>query len=172
MIARRWSARTKARPMFDSQSAPWEANWAWGLPLILFTVVVHVCGMGLIYERASRLADEVRRGWQAQAMFLVRLAFATLQAAALHGFEAAAWAWAYNYLGAIPSHRDAMLYSLNAITSYGHVAQYLPDGWQLLGALEALNGAMLFGLTTAFLFAIIGKIWPGRERRFPEPRDR
>jgi hypothetical protein len=29
-----------------------------------------------------------------------------------------------------------------------------------MGALEALNGTMLFGLTTAFLFAMIQKVWP------------
>jgi hypothetical protein len=28
-----------------------------------------------------------------------------------------------------------------------------------MGALEALNGWLLFGLTTAFLFAMIEKVW-------------
>jgi hypothetical protein len=28
-----------------------------------------------------------------------------------------------------------------------------------MGALEALNGMLLFGLTTAFLFAMIEKLW-------------
>jgi hypothetical protein len=35
-----------------------------------------------------------------------------------------------------------------------------PEQWQLLGALEALNGMLLFGLTTDFLFAMIQKVWP------------
>jgi hypothetical protein len=29
-----------------------------------------------------------------------------------------------------------------------------------MGALEALNGMLLFGMTTAFLFAMIQKVWP------------
>jgi hypothetical protein len=29
-----------------------------------------------------------------------------------------------------------------------------------MGALEALNGILLFGLTTAFMFAMIQQIWP------------
>jgi hypothetical protein len=35
----------------------------------------------------------------------------------------------------------------------------------MMGALEALNGMILFGLTTAFMFAMIQKVWPlgGRE---------
>jgi hypothetical protein len=41
---------------------------------------------------------------------------------------------------------------------------YLDEHWQLLGALEALNGWLLFGLTTAFLFGIVKKLWLTSER--------
>jgi hypothetical protein len=36
-----------------------------------------------------------------------------------------------------------------------------------MGALEALNGIILFGLTTAFLFSMIQEVWlaGGRDRR-------
>jgi hypothetical protein len=44
----------------------------------------------------------------------------------------------------------AMLYSLSAMTAYGHANIYLLQHWQFSGALEALNGMILFGLTTAF----------------------
>ena len=64
--------------------------------------------------------------------------------------------------------KSAMLYSLSAMTSYGHANLFLEEQWQLMGALEALNGMLLFGLTTAFLFATIQKVWPlgsrGRHR--------
>ena len=30
----------------------------------------------------------------------------------------------------------------------------------MMGALEALNGMMLFGLTTAFLFSVLQTHWP------------
>ena len=59
-----------------------------------------------------------------------------------------------------------MLYSLSALTTYGHASALLPDHWKMLGALEALNGALLFGLTTAFLFAMIQEFWSlGRGNR-------
>jgi hypothetical protein len=32
----------------------WTADWAWSLPLILLTVVIHVFGLGLINERVVR----------------------------------------------------------------------------------------------------------------------
>jgi hypothetical protein len=53
-----------------------------------------------------------------------------------------------------------MLYSLGAITSYGHAQIFVDPHWQMLGAFEALNGMILFGLTTAFLFGLVQKIWP------------
>jgi hypothetical protein len=37
---------------------------------------------------------------------------------------------------------------------------YLAAHWRLMGALEALNGMLLFGLTTAFLYGLIQRVWP------------
>jgi hypothetical protein len=51
-----------------------------------------------------------------------------------------------------------MLYSLGAMTTYGHAGVYLQDHWQLLGAIEALSGWLLFGLTGAFLFGMIQEV--------------
>jgi hypothetical protein len=45
------------------------------------------------------------------------------------------------------------------MTSYGHTNLSLEGHWQFMGALEALNGWLLFGLTTAFLVAVIHKAW-------------
>ena len=137
----------------------WGNDWAWGLPLLVFTVVFHVTSFMLLTrnlvpeDSASR--DKILR-------FIVLVAVIALSAATLHGLEAVAWALLYLWLGAVPDPSDAVLYSLGAITSYGHVDIFLKDGWRLLGAIEAVNGLILFGLTTAFLFAAIQKAWPGR----------
>jgi hypothetical protein len=76
----------------------------------------------------------------------------------LHGFEGIVWALAYLALGAAPDGKAAMLYSMSAMTSYGHAGVYLEARWQMLGALEALNGMMMFGVTTAFLFSTMQKL--------------
>jgi hypothetical protein len=88
------------------------------------------------------------------------VAAAALMATVLLAIEGTVWAVAYLGLGALPEIRTAMLYSLSAITTYGHAQILLDPHWQMLGALEALNGVILFGLTTAFLFALIQTIWP------------
>jgi hypothetical protein len=76
----------------------------------------------------------------------------------LHAVEAAAWGVVYLWLGALPDAKTAMLYSLGAMTTYGHANLYLEPHWQMMGVVEALNGVVLFGLTTAVLFSIIENV--------------
>jgi hypothetical protein len=146
--------------MNTGDAGAWSGNWAWSLPLNVLTVVIHVIGLGLINESIVR----VLRGAMERRHFTVKFAMvmgvAALLATVLHGIEAAAWAAAYRALGALTDTKSAMLYSLSAMTSYGHANLFLEEQWQMMGALEALNGMLLFGLTTAFLFAMIQKVWP------------
>ena len=136
----------------------WRSDWAWGLPLIVLNVVIHIVGLGLLSQRivyVSRMTERRRP----MAAFVVVVGAATLLATCLHGIEAGIWAVAYMIFGAFPDPGSSMLYSLNAITSYGHTDIDLPDHWHLLGALEALNGWLLFGMTTAFMFGMLEKVW-------------
>jgi hypothetical protein len=138
----------------------WTGDWAWSLPLIVLTVVIHVCGLALIGESVVKVLAESADRRRFIFKFAVVMAITSLLATILHGIEGAIWAAAYSFLGALPDARTAMLYSISAMTSYGHAALYLKDRWQMMGALEALNGMLLFGLTTAFLFAMIQRVWP------------
>jgi hypothetical protein len=94
--------------------AAWGANWAWGIPLIMLTTVVHVLGLGLISERIVRTLqhrmDHRRFTW----LFAVAMSVVILLATLLYAFEAALWAVAYLLLGAQPNSKSAMLYSLSA----------------------------------------------------------
>ena len=139
----------------------WSADWAWGLPLLVATVVLHVCALLLIGMALIRISPRPN-GRRKPIVFIVAVALTALAAASLHGLEAALWAAVFVALGALPDMHDALLYSLGAITSYGHVGIYLEDRWKLLGAIEAVNGLILFGLTTAFLFAAIQGMSPLR----------
>jgi hypothetical protein len=144
----------------------WGADWACGLPLILLTVLIHVIGLGLVSQRdLPRFSGMKRR--HPKAAFVVVTGGTTLLATTLHGLEAGMWAIAYRLLGAVPTFKSSMLYSLNAMTSYGHESVVLDDRWQLMGALESVNGWLLFGLTTAFLFAVIQNVWFLDSRQAP-----
>jgi hypothetical protein len=98
-------------------------------------------------------------------MFTVVMAATVMAITLLLAVEATAWAATYWLLGALSDTRSAVLFSLGAITTYGGSNFVLEPHWQLLGALEALNGVLLFGLTTAFLFDIVQNLQRGRGRR-------
>jgi len=150
---------------FDINSSTWSHDWAWGVPLIVLTVVIHVLGLGLMGQRAIRASRGVGQRRHPVVRFVVVVGTTTLIATCLHAIEATFWAKAFLLVGALPNFKFAILYSLNAITSFGHTTLTLEPKWQLMGALEALNGWLLFGLTTAFLFAIIEKVWREAEGR-------
>jgi hypothetical protein len=135
------------------------ADWAWGLPLIVLTVVIHVVALGFLSQRAVQACIGSRGRRHPKAARVALMGITTLLITCLHGIEAAMWAASYRLLGSLPDLRSSVIYSLNAMTSYGHTNLFLEDPWQLMGALEALNGWLLFGLTTAFLFAVIQKVW-------------
>ena len=147
--------------MNAASMAVWSSDWAWSVPLIVLTVVIHVLGLGLINEWVMSVLRPALKRRHLMSIFVAVMGVTVTLVTLLHGLEGTTWAAAYRLLGALPDTRSAMLYSLSAMTSYGHATLFLEGTWQLMGALEALNGMLLFGLTTAFLFAMIQQIWLG-----------
>ena len=140
-------------PIEPNDLGVWGLDWACGLPLIIITVVIHAYGLSLIHKDISAT---LRRASNSAAFVVGR---AALSASVLHALEVICWAIVYRLVGALPNFRSAILYSLNAMTSYGHADIRLAANWPLLGALEALNGWILFGLTTAFMFTVLDRAW-------------
>ena len=135
----------------------WYLDWAWGLSLIVSTVVVHVSGLAFIESAAARIAGAIPQRFR-RIRFAAVMGVVGWLAAALHGIDATVWAVAFRLLGAVPTNREAMLYSLSALTTYGHAGVFLAPGWQLLGAMEALCGILLFGLTTACMLQVMQRL--------------
>jgi len=138
----------------------WGLDWAWGLPLIVVTVVIHAYGLRLINKEVVITLSGAGRFRNLSTASIFAMGGTALSATVLHGLEGSIWAGAYRLLGALQDNKSAMLYSLSAMTSYGHANLYLEPRWQMMGALEALNGWILFGLTTAFLFTVMQRAWP------------
>jgi hypothetical protein len=136
----------------------WYGNWILGLPLILMTVLIHVFGLIVIRDEVVGRLEGAPGRRRLSFVFALVMGSAVLLVTALHAIEAACWSIPYLVLGALPDMRTAMLYSLSAMTTYGHTDIYLEPEWQMMGAIEALNGLVLFGFTTAMLFSIIGSV--------------
>lgn len=141
----------------------WAADWGFGVPMILASIAFHVSGLVGV-EWLLNTIEERRRRPRSIRYFLVLTLLVANIVLVMHALEAMAWALLYLELDALPDLRTAMLYSLNALTSYGHEATALADAWRLLGAIESMNGVMIFGLTTAFLFNAMRELRPVRRR--------
>ena len=138
----------------------WYASWLWSLGLLVVTMVIHSFGLRTIDRRVTFVLDGSGKNRVLRAASWLILPGVMLCVSILHGCEGTIWAATYLLLRALPDGKSAILYSMNAMTSYGHVDFHLESHWQLMGALEALNGLILFGLTTAFLFSVLQKVWP------------
>jgi hypothetical protein len=136
----------------------WNGNWAWSLPLIVVTVIFHVIGLVLVNEKVIQGMRSLKTRYKFLFAFALVMGAGTLFAIVLHAVEAGLWAGMYWALDALPDGKSALLYSLGAMTTYGHEVFRLAEHWQLMGALEALDGMILFGLTTAFLYGMIREV--------------
>jgi hypothetical protein len=146
---------------------PWAVDWTCGLPLIVLTLVIHVLGLLFIDEKIARVKNDVVERYGYRVVFVVIIGATAMSIALMPGIEAAIRAVIYRIVGALPDYPDAVLYSLGAMTTYGHANVVLEKRWQFMGVLEALDGMLLFGVTTAFLFGIIQR---ARELQGRRPR--
>jgi hypothetical protein len=138
----------------------WGSNWAWSLALIAITITVHAVGVVVLATAMERLLGnkDARRAYP----FLVAVALivgVALSLLVFHAIECYAWAIAYVQLGALPSPADAVLYSVDSMTTRGASGLFLAQQWRVMGATEAGDGMLLFGVSTAFLFYVMVRVW-------------
>lgn len=125
--------------------------------MVLVTVVIH--GFGLL-GLARMLRIETREAAERHVSPLSwRGAWIMLSIVlglfALHGFEIWLYAGLYHALGAVPDLRAAVYFSTITYSTIGYSdAAILPE-WQLVGAIEGINGILLLGWTTAFFVRVI-----------------
>jgi hypothetical protein len=143
------------------------ANALLGLALIACTMWIHAVGLtAVVYVLAHFRQRIEQQRTRLPPVFGLLLVTVGLVLAGLHGVEMTLWAAAYRWLQAFDAWPEALFYSLDSFTTRGESGLVLPAPWQMLGAIEAANGVLLFGLTTAFMFAVV-QIWlPLFLRRF------
>ena len=130
----------------------WADDWEYGTMAIIICVSVHAVALTFLarlifHEKMRRLRDG--------SLLISALMFSlfALGAMVLHAGEAAVWAALYLYIGAVKDFPSAYLHSLGAFTTLGDVTVVFHMRWRLLMQLEALNGAVALGQTTALLYS-------------------
>ena len=139
-------------------------NWTWGLSLIVLTIAIHATGIAFLAFATERIRvrlESLNRLSLRRVFGIVigLIGVVGLLLAALHGTEAALWAAAYWWLGALDSPGDAILYSVDSISTRGGAGVMLERHWRLMGALEATDGMLLFGISTAYIFTVMQAYW-------------
>ncbi|MFO1025056.1 MAG: hypothetical protein U1E70_07735 [Acetobacteraceae bacterium] len=141
----------------------WLDDWAWGLVLVAVSLVIHAVGLALIGALLVKWfggGTAAKRTSSSLFRFASVIAMVSLTLAILHGVEAGVWMAAYLALGASDTVHDAILISLQMVTTLGPTDAHLHSGWRLMGPLEGIAGMLAFGLSTAFLIAVFQRVSP------------
>jgi hypothetical protein len=126
-------------------------------------MMIHAAGVIVMAFMGTRIRAqlEVHRlpQWNMIVLQICATGAIGLLLAVLHGIECGIWAAAYLWLGAVDSPTDALLYSIDSMATLGASGLTLQRPWLVMGGLEAVNGMILFGMSTAYVFAVMQLYW-------------
>jgi voltage-gated potassium channel len=147
-----------------------------GAALVVLTVIIHAVGttswLGVLRRRYADDDGLFHPGKTAQILIGTVLVLLLL-----HTLEIIVWAYAYLLMlpaGELSSFEEAVYFSFVTFTTLGYGDITLSENWRLLSGIEALNGIMLVGWTTAMLFAVVQRTWQGiakKRRDSPDSAD-
>jgi hypothetical protein len=138
-------------------------GWLWGLSLIVLTMAIHATAVVMLAFAGVRIRLRLETSglnvWNLIAILIGVIGVVGLLLAVLHGIECVIWAAVYLWLGALDSFAGALFFSLDSMSTRGASGLTLQRPWQLMGALEAVDGMLLFGVSTAYLFSVMQVYW-------------
>ena len=131
--------------------------------LLFSSLLVYGTAMQLIVSVVVRL---IRSGAGELGYWKGTAVMATVAAiiAGAHLIQIAAWAVAFLLTGQVSTLEAAFYLSAQSYTALGYGDVPMSVGSRLLGPLEAINGLLFFGLSTAVLFAIMSELIAHRLR--------
>ena len=131
-------------------------NWQLilGMCMVAGTVIFHIFGLVAMVMLEKKLSHRFR--FQAvNNKALAVVLFSGLFVLVVHVAEIWIWAIAYYSLDALPDLESSLYFSTATATTVGYGDLVLNDQWRLFGSFEAMAGMIVFGISTAFLIAIL-----------------
>lgn len=126
-----------------------------GTGAVLCTILVHglaLAAMINFFRRERRLG----RSGAGPFIDLAIVAWVIVIALVAHLIEMALWAGVLVACGEFKEFGNAYYHSAVNYTTLGYGDVLLTPSWRLLGPIEATNGVLMFGVSTAMVFAVIG----------------
>ena len=137
-----------------------------GVATTFCTIILHALLLGMIIwivRRDLRLGRVGTRFWL-DTIFITNVAMLLLAA---HLAEIGLWALVLERCGEFSNFGAAYYHSAVNYTTLGDSAFAMSARWRLLAALEAGNGMLMFGVSTAAIFAVIQRLL---QHRFGDPK--
>jgi len=125
------------------------------------TIVIHALAVRatVTFVRHEDQAGRVGVGfWTGVAVLAVGVFFALVA----HLLEIGVWAVLFMLCGEFPAFATAYDHSAVNYTTLGYGNVIMSPSWRLLGPLEAANGMLMFGVSTAIIFTVIQRLLHAR----------
>jgi hypothetical protein len=125
-----------------------------GAGAVLCTIFIHALALGTTvnFVRHERRLGHMGVGfWIDLAIIMLAMAFMFVA----HLIEIALWAALFILCGEFREFGIAYYHSAVNYTTLGYGDLIMSPSWRLLGPLEAADGALMFGVSTAMVFTVI-----------------
>ena len=125
-----------------------------GAGVVVCTVLIHALPLSATVKfvrRERRLGRAGASFWSDSAIVVLAILFML----SAHLIEIALWAVIFILCGEFPQFGTAYYHSAVNYTTLGYGDLIMTPSWRLLGPLEAADGMLLFGVSTAMIFAVI-----------------
>ena len=137
------------------------SNIAIGAILILLTTAVHAGGMSLALRSIRHHATIAGSRSHLDRVFEVGRVVLIMYLVAI--VEVLIWGAAYLALGTVEGIEKAIYFSAVTFTTLGYGDVVLDGSRRLLSAIEAVNGIIMFGWSTAIVIAVVQRVYSRQE---------
>jgi hypothetical protein len=123
----------------------------------LANIAIHALVMTMVVQAAQRAAAKQKSH---PSLFLVAVMIPTVTILMVtHVIEVLVWSLAYRIVDAAPEGADRVYFAFVNYATLGYGDIVPVARWRLLGPITAMNGALLFGWSTAVMFEVLRKSW-------------
>jgi hypothetical protein len=128
-----------------------------GIAVSACNIAIHAIVMTAVL-RVARAAGERATSHPTLRLIAVMIATVSVLMAA-HIAEVTVWSIAYAIVDVAPAGTDLVYFAFVNYTTLGYGDVTPLQRWHLLGPMTAMNGVLLFGWSTAVIFAVLEKVW-------------
>ena len=141
-----------------------------GTGTLVLNLAIQVAALVLVMRFLLRRLDTIPPGPDfVTEVWMLGIVLAMLFAG--HVLQFATWAFLFLAVREFADFQTAFYHSVVNFTSLGYGDIVMSPRWRLLGALEAANGILMFGLTTGGLLALMSRLFALHSRKIPTQDD-